>query len=151
MNNGQKNCVRKIALTLFLLVLVVIASSVINKSLSPDWLSAHGETVTWSAFILVLIARAMGRKDAHTPTYEEKHEVLNRFGDDHPWMKTYLALSIVAIGIGLFGVATKRIDVGEIMDKLGLFGTVVVFGLWLLPVFLVKLKESYDEAGRGPL
>lgn len=150
MNTRQRALLRRIALTFLLLAMVVMTASAVNGWLSAgwlstDWLAAHGKTVAVVMLGLAAIARAAGRKSAPMPSYEERHAAIRDIGEDHPWVKVYLALSLLMIFTVVIGVATRHIDIGEIMGKLGWAGSLALLGLWVLPVILAKLKERYDE------
>jgi uncharacterized membrane protein len=149
MNNAQKNLVKKVAVKFFLVILIVIVSSILSKSLSDAWLSTHRETLTWSALVLFIIVSAFAKNKQPMPTYSERHQEFNRLFDENPWAKIYVVVFVIIIAIGLFYISSKHIDMGAVLDKVGFFGFVAVIVLLMLPIFIIKLKESYDEAGEN--
>jgi len=147
MNNAQKNLVKKVAVTIGLVILIIIVSSILSKSLPDEWLSTHREALTWSALVLFVIISAFAKNKQPIPTYTERHQVFNRLFDENPWAKIYVVVFVIIIAIGLYYISSNHIDMGAVLDKMGFFGFVAAIALLMLPIFIIKLKESYDEAG----
>lgn len=147
MNNAQKNIIKKIAVSFSLAILIIVVSSILSKSLSDKWLSTHKETLTWSALVLFVIISAFAKNRQPMPTYSKRHQELNRLFDENPWAKIYVVVYSIAIAIGLYYVGSNHIDMAGVLDKVGFFGFAAVIVLLMLPIFIIKLKESYDEAG----
>ena len=129
MNNAQKNLVKKVAVTIGLVILIIIVSSILSKSLSDEWLSTHRETLTWSALVLFVIVSAFAKNKQPMPTYSERHQEFNRLFDENPWAKIYVAVLVIIIAVGLFYVSSKHIDMGTVLDKVGFFGFVAVIAV----------------------
>lgn len=147
MNVAQRKLVTKVAGIALLLVLIAVSSLLLNEWLPDAWLAAHGETIKWTAFVLFLGLGLLASKSGPMPTYTERHAAINDFYDEHPWAKVYLACCVMAIAVGLYFVATRHIDMGEVLQKLGILGFLGAVFLLILPNILVKLKEAYDAAG----
>lgn len=148
MNNAQKNLVKRIAFAIVLMILIWIVSSTLSKSLSDEWLSMHRNTLLLSTFVLLVIGSAFGKKNEPMPTYSERHEEFNRLFDENPWTKVYVVIYSVALAIGLYYVSSNHVDMGALLDKVGFFGFAAAILLLMLPIFIVKLKKSYDDAGK---
>ncbi len=147
MKRAQKNLVQKIAVTIFLVILVFIVSSLLSKSLSDEWMSTHSKTLGGAALVLFIIIRAYAKSNGPIPTYSERHHEFNRLFDENPWAKIYVVAYAIAIAIALYYVGSNHIDMGAVLDKVGFFGFAAAIVLLMLPIFIIKLKESYDEAG----
>lgn len=148
MNNAQEKLVTKVAGITVLLILIAVSAAVLSKWLPHEWLAKYGETVKWSAFLVFIIAGALASKSDPITTRSERQAVVSVFYDEHPWAKVYLACCVIAIAIGLYFVATYHIDMGAVMEKLGMFGFLGAIFLLILPIVIVKLKEAYDAAGK---
>ena len=147
MNNAQKNFVKRIVFAVLLVILIWIASSILSRSLSNEWLPAHRGALLLFGFVLFVFVGAFVKKSAPLPTYSERHEAFNQLFDQYPWAKIYVIVYSIALALGLYYVSSNHVDMGVFLDKVGFFGFVAMILLLMLPIFIVRLKKSYDEAG----
>ncbi|MBU1447618.1 MAG: hypothetical protein KKF58_04830 [Gammaproteobacteria bacterium] len=146
MNNAQKSLVKRTISVIFLVILIWIASSFLSHSLSHEWLLTHRSALLVSGFVLFVLAGAFTKKNKHVPTYLERHEELNQLVDTYPWIKIYVVVYSIAIALGLYYVSSNQVDMAALLDKVGFFGFAAMILMLMLPIFIVKLMKTYDEA-----
>ncbi len=143
MKTGQKKFVRKVLRIASVAALAAIAAVFTYQHFGEE-ISAHRDALKWGGLVLFLIVSTLARAEGKIPNYEERHGALNRVFDENPWAKIYLVIYVIALAIGIYYAMSHHIDLVEAVGFFGLLGAVLML---MLPAFVIRLKEAYEEAG----
>ena len=127
---------RKIIFNWCLVVALLIIASIFN-----EWILKHWETLKWPAFAVLFF---VGVLQKNRPSRAEAHLKFNQVFDEHPWIKIYIAVYGIAIAIVDYYAISHQINLVENLNFFELSGAIL---LLLLPIFIIKQKEAWDEAG----
>jgi len=133
MTKAQKKIASGWVLIIFLLV---------NWAIFDEWILEHWEIIQWPLFTAVFIALMFS--NAKKGAGEGRQEI-NRIVKENPWIKIYLAIYGIALAIGVNYIIFNNINISK---QVGTFELLCTILLLILPIFIIKQKEAYIEAGK---
>ena len=133
MTKAQKKIASGWVLIIFLLV---------NWAIFDEWILEHWKIIQWPLFAAVFIALMFS--NAKKGAGEGRQEI-NRIVKENPWIKIYLAIYGIALAIGVNYIIFNNINISKQVGTFELFCAIL---LLILPIFIIKQKEAYIEAGK---
>ncbi len=121
---------------------LLIAILLIIFSVFDDWIMEHWESLKWLIFLVLIIIGTLHKK---IPTYTERHFEFNQLIEENPWLKVFYGFYLLGIVAGNYYIMSHGINIVKEVGIFGLFGAVL---LLILPVYIIRQKELYIEAGK---
>lgn len=128
---------KKIVATWIMSCMVIATCAVFDSWIRENW-----HNLRWPIFgIILLLASLKGRRGT---AYEGQKNAISEIVEEYPWIKLYLVVYCLGIGVGVFYILANHIDLSTNIGFLELF---IPIGLLFLPMILVKQREAFLNAG----